>query len=93
MQHSAQVLSDIHSLLTICQLQGLAEMHQADFTPADVKIHNVVVDLTRLRGGQGPLVKLVDFGQACSGRHAALACQLHRLHETNMLNKFTIRKQ
>ncbi len=50
-------------------VQGLADMHKAGITPADVKLGNMMLDPSKLQGGQGPLCKLVDLGMATFGIH------------------------
>ena len=42
----------------------------------DVKLANLIVDVDRLRGRQGPLVKLVDFGLSATPGTAHLCWAL-----------------
>ena len=65
MQSTAPVLK----LLTTT-VQGLAQMHDMNLTPADVKLANMVMDVRRLKGAQGPVCKYVDFGMAIRGKHS-----------------------
>lgn len=43
------------------------QLDKLDIAASDVKLENAVVDVGKLAGGQGPLLKLIDFGLATAG--------------------------
>ncbi|KAL3151484.1 hypothetical protein ABBQ38_012484 [Trebouxia sp. C0009 RCD-2024] len=52
-------------------LQGLMQLDKLDIAASDVKLENAVVDVGKLAGGQGPLLKLIDFGEATAAAGSA----------------------
>lgn len=48
-------------------MQGLTQLDKLDIAASEVKLDNAVVDVGKLAGGQGPLLKLIDFGLAIAG--------------------------
>ena len=66
------------------------QLARVGLAPTDVKLDNMVVNVSRLAGGQGPLLKLVDCGMAsigtaifcyCFACCAVAVCQLVCVHQ------------
>lgn len=65
------------------------QLDKLDIAASDVKLENAVVDVGKLAGGQGPLLKLIDFGEATAGTtyfcciacSVAAVCQLTCIHQ------------
>ena len=61
------------SCIVCMWLQGLSELQRADLAIGDVKLGNAIVDPSKLRGGLGPVAKLIDYGFSTHGT-ACLPC-------------------